>query len=107
MRRNEIVDRGLHAAFLVRNADERQRHLGGGQRAQEHALVQVAEMADTEVLAGVAAEARAIRNVEGVEREVAERVGVVALGQQHRGERRRKIYYVVTHALEAPGRARA
>src|SRR4030095_7964064 len=76
MRRNEIIDRGLHATFLVRNAGKRQRHLGGGQRTHEHAFVQVAEMADAEVLAGVAAEARAIRNVEGVESEVAERVRV-------------------------------
>src|SRR5262249_10318263 len=107
MGRTETTARGLPAALVGRTAGKRRRLLGGGQRAQEHALVQVAEMADAEVFAGVAAEARAIRNVEGVEGEVAERVGVVALGQQHRGDRRRIIYCVATHDLELPGAHRA
>src|SRR5690242_9919011 len=46
--RNEIIDRGLRAAFVVRDAGERQRHFGDRQRPHEHALVHVAEMADAE-----------------------------------------------------------
>src|SRR4051812_47047242 len=66
MRRNQIVDRGLGAAFAVRDAGERECHFGDRQRPHEHALVHVAEMADAEILAGIAAEARTIGDVEGV-----------------------------------------
>src|SRR5262245_5780742 len=88
MRGDEVVHRRLHAALLVRDAGERQRHLRDAQRADEHAVVDVAEMADAEILAGVAADARAVGDVEGVEREVAEGVGVVALRHHHRVDRR-------------------
>src|SRR5436190_23180675 len=75
----DVVDRRLHATLLVRNAGELQRHLGDAERADQRAVVDVAEMADAEVLAGVGAEARAVGDVECVERERAELVGVVAL----------------------------
>src|SRR5499433_3097923 len=67
--RDDIVHRGLHAALLVRHAGERQRHLGAGERTHQHRLVDVAEMADAEHLAGERAEARAVRDVEMLERE--------------------------------------
>ena len=47
---DEIIHRRLHAALLVRDAGERQRHLGAGERADEHGVVGVAEMADAEIL---------------------------------------------------------
>src|SRR5215831_9500804 len=77
--RDDVVHRGLHAALLVRHAGERQRHLGAGERAHQHRLVDVAEMADAEHLAGERAEARAVRDVEMLERERAERIAVVPL----------------------------
>ena len=103
VRRNEIIDRRLHAALLVRDAGERQRHLGVGQRAHERAVVEVAEMADAEIFAGVAAEARAIGDVEGLEREIAEGVGVVAVRQHHRRDGRRIVFGLAAHDLEPPG----
>src|SRR5262245_2427844 len=107
MRGDEVIDRRLHAALLVRDARERQRHLRDAQRADKHAVVDVAEMADAEILAGVAAEARAIGNVEGVEREVAEGVGVVAVRHHHRGDRRRMISRLLAQDLQPPGAHRA
>src|SRR5262245_17983976 len=59
MRRNEVIDRGLRAAFAVLDAGERQRHYGDRERPHEHALVHIAEMTDAEILAGIAAAARA------------------------------------------------
>src|SRR5580700_2951261 len=64
-------------------------------------------MADAEVALGVGAEAGAVGNVERIEREVAERVGVVALRQQHRGDGRRIIFCIAAQDFEAPGAHRA
>src|SRR4051794_4117683 len=49
VRRDEIIHRRLYAALLVRDAGERERHLGVGERAHEHAVVEVTEMADAEI----------------------------------------------------------
>ena len=76
MRRGEVVHRRLHAALLVRDAGQGQRHLGDAERADQRAVVDVAEVADAEILAAVLAEARAVRDVEMVERQRAELVGV-------------------------------
>ena len=75
MGRNQIVQRRLRAAFLVRNAGERQRHFGRRQRAHHHGVVDVTEMADAEILAGIGAEARAVGDVEVLQRQRAELVG--------------------------------
>src|SRR5262249_12206749 len=106
-RGGEIVDRRLYAALLVRDAGERERHLGDAERADLHALVDVAEMADAEVLSGIGTEARAVGDVEGLEREIAELVGVMAARQHHRGDGRRVVFRVLAHDLEAPGLDRA
>src|SRR5438132_14315461 len=66
---DDVVHRGLHAALLVRHAGERERHLGAGERAHHHQLVGVAEMTDAEHLAGERSEARAVGDVEVLERE--------------------------------------
>src|SRR3984893_18130872 len=53
--RHNIVHRRLHATCLVRDAGERQPHLGAGQRPDDGEVVGVAEMADAEELSGVTA----------------------------------------------------
>src|SRR6476659_9180624 len=58
MRRNQIVDRGLGAAFAVRDAGERECHFGDRQRPHEHALVHVAGRPVAKFLPGLPAEAR-------------------------------------------------
>src|SRR2546423_7233357 len=60
MRRNQIVDRGLGAAFAVRDAGERECHFGDRQRPHEHALVHVAATRDAAILAGISAGARTL-----------------------------------------------
>src|SRR5215471_15850444 len=84
----EIIHRRLHATFAVRDAGEREAHLDAGKRAHDGEIVGVAEVADAEHLAGKFREAGAERNVEMLERGLAEAVGVLALGHQHSGERR-------------------
>ena len=59
------------------------------------------------ILARIGAEARAVGDVEVLEREAAERVGVVALRQHHRGDGRRVVFRIAAHDLEAPGAHRA
>ena len=83
----EIGEGGLHAARLVRHLGEAERHLDAGQRAHQHQVVEVAEMADAEHLARDLAEALAERQVEVLQRHLAEGVGVVALGHHDRGQR--------------------
>src|SRR4029079_1957728 len=85
---HEIVHRRLHAALLVRNVGKRERHLGCGQAAQHHRVVDVAEMPDAEHLAGEAPEARAVRDIELLERQRTERLGVMTFGHQHGGDGR-------------------
>jgi hypothetical protein len=46
-----------------------QRHVGPGERTQSGEIIGVAEMADAEILAAERAEARAVGNVEVIERE--------------------------------------
>src|SRR6185503_4306485 len=42
----EIVERPLHTALLVRHAGERQAHLDARERARQHEVVEIAEVAD-------------------------------------------------------------
>src|SRR5260221_11558280 len=72
VRRDDVVHRRLHAALLVRNAGERQRHLGDAERAKDRAVIDVAEVADAEILARIGTEACAIGEIEGVEPKRAE-----------------------------------
>src|SRR5438874_13429090 len=50
VRRHEVIHRRLHAALLVRDASERERHFGRRQRAHEVRVVDIAEMADAKIL---------------------------------------------------------
>src|SRR6202048_1896180 len=81
----EITHRRLHAALAVRHAGEREPHLDPGERPHDGEIVGVAEMADAEHLAGELGKAGAERNVEMLERGLAEAVGVLAFGHHHRG----------------------
>src|SRR4051812_41326029 len=55
----EIVHRGDYAALLHRHAGERETHLDAGERAHQHEIVEVTEMADAEHLAAELGEAGA------------------------------------------------
>ena len=65
------IHRRLDAALAVRDLIDPQRHLHRGQRAQQHRLVQIAEMPDAEYLAPQLAQPTAQRNVEAVPRGIA------------------------------------
>src|SRR6202045_4312509 len=44
--RDEVIDRGLDAALVVRNTGDRERHLGDRERSHEHAIVHITQMTD-------------------------------------------------------------
>ncbi len=48
----EVVERGVDAAAPMRHAGDAQPHLDAAQRAGEHEVVEIAEMADAEDLVG-------------------------------------------------------
>src|SRR5262245_63579132 len=75
VRGDEIVHCRLHAAFLVRHVRESQGHFGCRQSTQQHCVVDVTEMADAEHLAGEAAEAGAVCDIEWVQCEMPGRRG--------------------------------
>src|ERR1700730_3057269 len=103
----EIIHRRLHAALAVRHAGEREAHLDTGEGADDGQVVGVAEMADAEHLAGELGEAGAERNVEMLERGLAEAVGVLAFGHHHRGERRGIILRLAAPDFQPPAAHRA
>src|SRR5712691_9174529 len=83
----KVIERREHAAFSVRNVRERQAHLDAGEGAGEHQIVEVAEVSDPEDFSCELAQTGAERHVVGFENDLAQRVGVVAGGHHHRGER--------------------
>ena len=87
MRRDEINDRRLHAALLVRDAGERERHLRVRQRAHEHAVVEVAE-----ILEDRSHPATSLLNRKAIEDMLAQPLGNVSSLPQRAGlERARSI----------------
>ena len=80
-------------------AGELQAHLHAGQRARQHQVVEVAEMADPEHLVLELAQAGAERHVEALEDHAADLVGAV---EQHRGERAGELALVERQHLEPP-----
>src|ERR1700685_4145145 len=52
MGRGDVIHRRLHAAFLVWDAGEAERHFGHPEYADQPAVVDVAEMADAEIALG-------------------------------------------------------
>src|SRR5881409_680110 len=83
----KVIERGEHAALLVRNVREREAHLDAGEGAGEHQIVEVAEVPDPEYFPREFPQTGAERHVVGFENDLAQRVGVVAGGHHHRGER--------------------
>src|SRR5436309_1426271 len=83
----KVIERREHAAPLVRNVREREAHLDAGEGAGEHQIVEVAEVSDPEYFPGELPQTGAERHVVGFENDLAQRVGVVAGGHHHRGER--------------------
>src|SRR5688572_24468788 len=79
----------LHAVFLHRNAGQRKAHFDPCEAAEQGEIVEVAQVADAEYLAGELAQPRAERHVEGLQGQLADPVGVVPRGQQHRRKRGR------------------
>src|SRR5581483_10620995 len=71
----QMIERREHAALLVRHRRQLQAHLDAGERAGEREIVEVAEVADAEHLAGEPSEPRAERHVVGVEDDLAQPVG--------------------------------
>src|ERR1043166_3442072 len=103
----EIIHRRLHPALAVRHAGEREAHFDAGECAHDNEIVGVAEVADAEYLAGELREAAAERNVEMLERGLAEAIGVLAIGHQHGRERRRIILRLAAPDFQTPGAHRA
>src|ERR1700733_14037458 len=83
----EILHRRVDATVAVRHAGKAQRDLDRRERAQHHRFVEVAEMADAEQRALQRAESAAERNVELLEAELADEIGVESLRQQHGADR--------------------
>src|SRR5256885_2825503 len=103
----KVIERGEHAAFSVRNVRERKAHLDAGEGAGEHQVVEVAEVPDPENLSRELAQAGPERHIVGIEDDLAQRVGVVAGGHHHGGERVRVFLGHRAQDLEAPGAHRA
>src|SRR3954470_1968753 len=76
----QMLERGEHAALLVRHAGEREAHLDARQRPGEREIVEVAQVPDAENLAGETPQARPERHVVRLEDRAPERVGVVPGG---------------------------
>src|SRR2546423_1753522 len=83
----EILERGGDAAARERHARGRQAHLDAAQRAGQHQLVEVAEVADAKHLPFEPSKPGAERHVEAVEHDAAKRVRVVTGGHHHGGQR--------------------
>src|SRR6266481_1087479 len=103
----KVIERGEHAALLVRNVREREAHLDAGEGAGEHQIVEVAEVPDPEYFPRELPQTGAERHVVGFENDLAQRVGVVAGGHHHRGERVRILLGHGAQDLQAPGAYRA
>src|SRR5213083_1247321 len=83
----KVIERSEHAAFSVRHAGQCKPHLDAGEGAREHKIVEVAEVPDPEYFPRELTQAGTERHVVGFEDDLAQRVGVVAGGHHHRGER--------------------
>src|SRR5256885_8801045 len=86
-----------------RHACEFKPHFDSGQRAHEGEIVEVAQMADAEDLAGQAAEPGAERHVESFKNDLAYAVRVVSGGKKDGGERARILARVGGEYFKAPG----
>src|SRR5947209_20250813 len=74
--RGEVIERGCDAAARERNARRRQAHLDAAQRARQHQIVEVAEMADAEDFSLQSSEPGAERHGEALEDDRSQRVGI-------------------------------
>src|SRR4051812_7828810 len=84
----EVVDRGADAAAgLDRHAHVAQRQLDAAERAQDHQLVEIAEMTDAEHLAVEARQTHAEREAIAAIGMADEVVGIEALGELDRADR--------------------
>src|SRR5271165_7588587 len=72
LRRHQVIHSGGDAALAVRHTGQFERHFNRGERAEDHRLVQIAEMADAEDMAAQPVEPAAERHVELVEAELAD-----------------------------------
>src|SRR5258708_19903225 len=91
----------------MRHPGDTQPHLDAAQRAGEHEVVEIAEMADAEDLVGEPAEAGAERHVETLEDGPAQPVGAVPLRHEDGGQRARILARLATQDLQPPGPDRA
>ena len=82
-------------------------HLHRPQRARQHQIVEVAEMADAEYAALELAEAVAERHVEALQDHAPQLVRVVPRRHQHGGERAAVLARIGAQDLQAPGLDRA
>src|SRR5258708_30309039 len=103
----KVIERGEHAALLVRHAGERKPHFNPGERAGERQIVEVAEVPDPENLPGEFSQARAQPHLVGFDNDLAQRVGVVAGGHHYRGERARIKLGQSAQDFQPPGTHRA
>src|SRR5882762_4785564 len=103
----KVIERCEHPAFLVWNVRQSEAHLDAGEGAREHQIVEVAEVPDPEYFPRELTQAGTERHVVGFEDDLAQRVGVVAGGHHHRGERVRVFLGRRAQDLQAPGAHRA
>src|SRR5258706_13412846 len=99
----KVIERREHPAFLVWNVRQSEAHLDAGEGAREHQIVEVAEVPDPEYFPRELTQAGTERHVVGFEDDLAQRVGVVAGGPRHRGERVRGFLGRRAQDLQAPG----
>lgn len=78
---------GLNAALAMGNAGDRKAHLDARQGPEDRQIVGVAEMPDPEDLACELGQTGAERDVEPLQRNRPEGVGVVPLRHDERGQR--------------------
>src|SRR5215208_4161252 len=98
----EVRHGGLDSAGSERDAARLQPDLDAAERARDHEIMKIAEVADAEHRVGERSEAVAERHVAALEDLGPQAVGRTPLRQPHRGERGRIFAWIAALDLEAP-----
>ena len=80
----EVIQRGIDAALVKRYPGSRQAHLDPAQRAGQHQVIKIAEMADAKNAALDFCQASTERHIESLQDQIAQMIGIVTVGHQHR-----------------------
>ena len=96
-------DGGLNPAGAEWHSRRRQTKLDAAQRADQHQLVEVADVANAKDTALEPAEPRPERHVVAVEHDRAEPIGVVSVRHDHRRDDGTELVVALAQNLQAPG----